>query len=73
VGRSCTDSGWLLHRSRDGGGDSLSQILTISGQAGKLKNWKSEKTDRIPPGARLPGFQDFSFPPLHLLPENLAG
>ena len=51
-----------------GGGDvgyGLSQVFTIFSQAGKLKNWKSEKlTTRLATRpTRIPDFQDFRFSP----------
>ena len=57
------------------GAPCLCQIFTATSPAGKLKNWKSEKLTVCPlvQIARIPGFQNFRFSPLHLLPENLGG
>jgi hypothetical protein len=42
-------------------------------KTGKLENWKSEKLTSGPPTwpARISGFQDFRFSPLHLPTEIL--
>jgi hypothetical protein len=40
----------------------LCQILTLTGPAGKLKNWKSEKLTTGTQLVRIPEFQVFTHP-----------